>query len=555
MLRFLAGFLFITFSFASVHVRAQEGGVYRRSVSFEWEPIEGAKYYEIEIKKKQKDAKVSTFKAQTAEWSGKLNIGHYEFRLRALDQRKVPGDWSGYSDLDVPLAPVQAKFPGPSASIKAVDADKQEVNFEWEATPGASGYSVEIVNSKGETVVADKVSSPKFSYTLAAANDYTWKVKAFSANGLESESIQSQKFTLVGPKLAKANIEKPDNEFVREVKWASVDKAESYDVVVGRYNPQLKKWQKFKEFPDYKETSLNFESDWPGGQYKVIVKSKAASRDISDVSVLNFPVREGNRSPATEYVQTMRKSIDRVDGWFAQTSWYASSISLRSNYRNAAEFSTNAITGTGRVGVGLLKSDSPWGFLFIFDGAGYQFENKIYNYFGTEISALRRQSFGDRGEIRYLFGEFSREFPAIYTSSSSASVHRNDMQNTDRFYSKAGVLGAHTGIEYWYSMTPKIGFQTNAHLYLPVTGTQIPNGGKYSGGDINYSLGVLGSYRYSSRLTGLMGASIRQESFTYTDNADQAGWSSAAFAGSAITNKVKTTISGIYINLMAEYSF
>jgi hypothetical protein len=538
MLRLLSLFLFFTCSFGSLHVKAAE--TFRRSVSFEWEPIDGAKYYDIEIRKKTKGSKAALFKTEKAEWNGKLKIGRYEFRLRSLDNRKVPGEWSDYAELD--------------AVIKATDADKQEVKFEWRPTPAATGYSVDIYNDKNELIANEKTSKPKLEYTLPTAAFYSWKVKAISEEGLESESTLVQKFTLMGPKLDKPKIEKPDNDFVREIKWSTVDKAENYDLIVARFNPQIKKWQKFKEFQDQKENSVNFESDWPGGKYKIIVKAKSKGRENSDISAIGFPVREGSRSPATEYVQTMRKSIDRVDGWFSHASWYASSISLKSQYRGTVAFNTNAVTGTGRLGVGLLRSDSLWGFLFIGDAGGYVFENKIYNYFGFEASAVRRQNTSDRAEVRYLMGAFMREFPALYTSANSYISNSQNPSNVQKNYGKGGALGAHGGIEYWYSLTPKLGFQANAHIYIPMTETELPNGGRYSGGDLNYSVGVLGSYRYSSRLTGLMGLNLREENFSYTDSSDSATWGSAIFQGRS-TNKVKTTISGIYINLMAEYSF
>lgn len=553
MLRFLSIVLFFTCSFGSVHVKAAE--TYRRVVNFEWEPIEGAKYYEIELRKKDKNGKVSSFKTEDAAWTGKLSVGRYEFRLRSLDKRKVPGDWSGYAELDVLLEQVKPKFPAANAQIKATDADKHEVNFEWQATPGASGYNVEVYNNKNEVVSTEKVSSPQFSVTLPAAAEYTWKVKAISNEGLESETTEVQKFTLMGPKLEKAKVEKPESEFVREIKWAPVEKADNYDVILAKYNPQIKKWQKFKVFENYKETSLNFEADWPGGQYRVMVKAKAAGRELSDFSTSNFPVREGNRTPAVEYVQTMRKSIDRVDGWFSHASWYASSISLKSQYRSTLAFSTNSITGTGRLGIGLLRSDSPWGFQIMLDAGGYSFEDKVYNYFGTEISAIKRQNSSDRAEIRYIMGIFMSEFPALWTTATSViSNAQSNPNNVERHYSKGGVVGAHGGIEYWYSITPKIGFQANAHLYMPLSETEMPNNGKYSGGDVNYSLGVLGSYRYSNRLTGLIGVNLREENYTYSDNSDPTGWNQGILATRSST-KVKTTISGVYINLMAEYSF
>lgn len=527
---------------------------YRRLVNFEWEPIEEAKYYEIEIRKKGQ-TKASAFTTTTAEWNGRLQVGRYEFRLRALDRRKVPGDWSGYSELDVGLEPAKILSPAADTSLKSSDPEKHEVEFSWSAVPASNGYIVEVFNDKNEKVHEEKTTKTSFKHELKAAHHYTWKVKGISSEGLESEVANLAKFTIVGGKLEKPKIERPDSEFVRDIKWESVEKAESYDIIVAKYNPQLKKWQKFKEFEDFNQTALNFESDWVGGQYRIYVKSKAAIREHSEEATLTFAVRNGDRSPAAEYVHTLRKSIDRVNGWFAHGSWYASSISMESQYKGVLGFDTNATTGTGRLGLGWFKPESKWGFMGIVEASGYVFENKIYNFVGLELSAIRNQAVSARGDVRYHVGVYAKEFPALWTTSTSANNNIFDPNSVNREYGKGGVLGPHVGAEYWYSMTPKLGIQTNAHIYLPMAGMEFPNGGKIKNTmDFNYSVGFLGSYRYSRNLTGLIGINYKVESYSYTDNSDQSGWDSGAYSGRH-NGDVKTGVSGIYLNFMAEYSF
>lgn len=542
--------LFITlFAFSA------EAQTYRRLVNFEWEPLEEAKFYEIEIRKKGQTSKPNAFTTTKAEWNGRLQVGRYEFRLRALDSRKVPGDWSGYAELDVMLEPVKLKSPELDSTVKATGTDKQEMEFSWHQTPAATGYVVEVYNQANEKVFEEKTSSTSFKHELPTAAHYTWKVKAISKEGLESEATEVRKFTLVGPKLDKPNVEKPEHEFVREVKWDAVENAEGYDVTIARYNPQIKKWQKFKEFENFTQTSLPFESDWTGGQYRLYVKSKASIREHSDNAVVTFPVRNGDRSPAAEYIHTMRKSIDRINGWFAHGSWYASSISMNSQYRGVLGFNTSAVTGTGRLGVGWFNPDEEWGYIGIGEAGGYVFDNKIYNFLGLEFSAIRRQDVSDRGEVRYHVGVFAKEFPALWTTSTSATNTPTDPSDVEKTYGKGGVVGPHIGAEYWYSMTPKLGLQANIHMYFPLLGMEFPNGGKIAGGeDFNYSIGFLGSYRYSRKLTGLVGINYRQESYSYSDNSDSSGWNSGILTGRS-NSSVKTSIDGIYLNIMAEYSF
>ncbi len=543
----------LIFLFFLTHGPLVQAQSYRRLVNFEWETIEGASKYEIEIRKKGQ-AKANLFKSVEPAWSGRLQVGHYEFRLRTLDQRQVPGEWSGYADLDVMLEPVKIKSPAPQANLKSVDEEKIDVLFEWEAVPDAKEYILTVKNLINEVIAEEKTESLKKEISLKSAAQYTYQIKAVQSGKIESESVDAVSFTIVGPRLAKAQIERPENEFIREVKWQKVDNAENYDVILAKLNPTTKKWQKFKEFVNYNALSLNFESDWPGGKYKLLVKSKAAIREHSETSAVSFDVRTGDRSPAAEYVTTMRKSIERANGWFTHLSWYASSISLNSKYKNSLNIQANTITGTGRVGVGWLDPDRDWGLMTIADIGGFVFENSIYNFVGIEISAIRKQEVSDRADVRYHMGAFLKEFPALWTTSSSASANFGNENNVDRKYGKGAVLGPHVGVEYWYSMTPRLGLQGNLHMYLPVSGVEFPNGGKISNSDPNLSIGALASYSYSKRLTGLIGLNYRMESYNYTDSADRTGWITSP-NGLKFNDTVITTLDGIYLNLMAEYAF
>lgn len=527
---------------------------YRRLVNFEWEPIEGASSYEIEIRKKGQKTKSNAFKSMTPEWNGRLQIGHYEFRLRSLDQRKVPGEWSDFAELDVMLEPVKMKSPTSQALIKAESNDTESsVKFEWEPVPGAEDYHITVKNDINEVIAEDKTDKTSWSKDLPVAKTYSFSIQAVNET-LKSEAAEFIPFTLVGPALSKSKIEKPENEFVRELKWTRPEFAENFDLQLLRYNPTTKKWQKISEQENYSAETMNFEPDWPGGKYRFQVKAKANIREPSEPAVLTFDVRGGDRSPAAEYVTTMRKSIDRTNGWFTHLSWYASSIALESSYKNSLSFGTNSVTGTGRFGGGWLDQDRDWGFLAIADVGGFIFENAIYNYVGLEVSAIRKQEYSERADFRYHIGVFTKEFPALWTTSSSATANFGNENNNERNYGKGNVAGPHIGAEFWYSITPKLGLQGNFHMYVPMIGLDFPNGGKLAGSDPNITVGALASYRYSNRLTGLVGVNYRMESYTYTDPADRAGWLSTPYT-LRFNDNVQTILDGVYLNLMAEYAF
>ena len=144
-------FLLLIISFHLAHAEP-----YRRLVNFEWEPIEEAKSYEIEIRKKGTSKKPNAFISVKPEWNGRLPVGKYEFRLRSLDARKVPGDWSGYAELDVNLEPVKMKYPPANAMIPSTKDNDAKIKFEWLGVPVANEYQLIIMNEKNEVVVDKK---------------------------------------------------------------------------------------------------------------------------------------------------------------------------------------------------------------------------------------------------------------------------------------------------------------------------------------------------------------------------------------------------------------
>lgn len=72
-----------------------------RSISIEWDKVNGATSYEVEISSKEFNKKFNT--TQTT-LSIPLTPGKYQTRFRSLDQRKVPGIWSIPEVLIIPFS-------------------------------------------------------------------------------------------------------------------------------------------------------------------------------------------------------------------------------------------------------------------------------------------------------------------------------------------------------------------------------------------------------------------------------------------------------------------
>lgn len=512
---------------------------YRRLVNFEWEPIQGATRYDLEITEINAGNKIFRFKVKESAWNGDLAPGAFSMRIRALDYRGVPGDWSPPSPFDVGLDRVKITFPTLHSKVTVNETDKTTIDLKWDPVPSASEYLVELNSSDGSIHKSEKVTGEHLKVEVPVAMHFTWKILATRTEVIKSEAVTESDFDVVGGAITAPVVAKQENDFVREVKWNRPDKTKTYDVSVQRYNKSANKWEKTALYKDFNSETLNFDPAWSGGLYKVSVKAKGELRVSSANGSDTFQVRGGDRSPASEFNHEVRKSIDRVNGWYGIASYLITMVDFKSSNWDALHpsgTSYSAIGGTGRLGAGWFKEDKDWGFLAIVDMSGF-INNQGNNVTSksTEVSAVWRAQVGDRGEFRSQMGVYYKEHPVLLGDVVTGTLN----------YDTVSVAGPHLSGEYWYSMTPKLGLQVNAHMYYGMLGLKTPNGQAIIP-SVSNQVGVLGSYRLSKRMTGLMGVARRDDNVTYNSQP-----ASPLFQGQRNT----ADLSGTYLNLFAEYNF
>lgn len=532
-------FFILIFTFWTVTVWAAP---YRRSVNFEWEPIEGAKTYEIELRQvkddKNVEAKTFSFKVKEAVWSGQLAPGKYMMKLRSTDYRGVPGEWSPESEFDVALENVNLKFPEPGAKISSKEDKVHSLDFQWAPVGGADTYTFSLTSEDGKIQISETLTDTHFKTEVPVAMSYSWKVSASNKENINSEATSVGNFTLLGAPLENPKIEKPESDFVREVKWTRPDNASTFDVHITKFSRENKKWENFKVIENTQEESLQFDESWAGGQYQVAVRAKSNMRPDSAMVKQRFSVRHGDRSPAAEYTATVRKSIDRITGWYGIASYLITEMQFKgANPEKNSSVNYNALGGTGRLGLGWFTPSTPWGFLSIIDMSGFTFNGKTQTFASAEVNAVYRYDVGDRGELRLQTGPYYKELPE--TVGDPFSNQSEDFKITS--------AGPHFGGEYWYSLTPKLGVQFHVHLYLSLFKLSTPNGEDLVP-TMSTQFGFLGSYRFTPTFTGLVGYARREDKMSY--NAISNG---GTFASSGDVNQ--STIVGNYLNLFAEWAF
>lgn len=502
-----------------------------RRVNMDWDPIDGATAYDIEFKAKPKFNKIFTIKKN--EWSGKLKPGHYEMRIRAKDRRQVPGEWSAFEPITVQLEKLNWLTEQDKWEFQSKDSEIHKISFAWRPVPGARSYSILVTGPNDDFKKVFETKDPQAEFEVPVANAYAIQVEALGPNDLKSESPGLGSFQVIGPVLKTPKIRKPENKFVREVAWAADAHAKSAQVEIQRKDDMTGRWKEMTNTP-VTANSFKIPNEWPGGTYRATIRSEAPLRNSSKKASLEFPVIAGDRSPAAEYVALVRESIERTKGWFAIASYLVTGMSYTGvNSDNAAgtglrvEFPQN-FGGTGRLGLGFLSDDSPWGFLGILDLSGFTVRDRNPTFASTETNLVLRSEMGGLGELRQHYGLFYKEVPEII------ALNTDDIASI----SKIASLGPHAGLEYWMAISPKLGFQINAHIYPNLISVKTPNGNPIAP-SISYQLGVLGSYRLNRKMTGLLGYAYRRDSQAYKSMSGK-------------TNSIDLT--GHYLNLFLEWS-
>ncbi len=505
---------------------------YARETSMEWEPIPDATSYDIEIKstiggeeKPQVISKITETKKDI-----KLPPGNYLVRIRSRDRRNVAGTWSAPIVFPVGLDPVKMKSPTTNQIISASEPELQEISFEWEDVGGADEYHFELTDEDGAIVTNEKLQKNKFQIKLPVAKKFKWKINAYTTSGLHGDENTSGQLTLLGPKLERPKIKAPDNEWVRELTWENPQRAKQIEYILSRYDPKTKKYLLIDKKQDPQQQLLPFQKNWPGGRYRFLVRATSPLRVTSDTAKIEFQVRGGDRSPASENIATVRKSIDRTNGWFLIASYLVTYMQYENSFTetgsNGTSINVNVVGGTGRLGAGYLAAGSPWGFLGIIDYSGFLLDSKKYTFASTEFSGIYRTTSGERGEIRQIFGLYTKEIPMLLGTTNSFTGAE-----------KITSLGPHYGAEYWYALSPTIGFKTHGHAYYSLLKRSTPNGGAIVP-SLSWELGILGSMRLSKKATGLMGYVYKKDSASYK-------------SASGFNNSVG--IAGHYLNFFLEY--
>lgn len=496
-----------------------------RWIELELEAVEGATGYELEFKS-AKSGKVALFKTETFEWKAKVRPGKYDMRLRSYDSRGVPGEWSEST-------PVTINFPGPKLltpkfeeKIATEKTEDAKVTFTWENLEGLPFYKIEV--KSGDKVWTEVVEKNEHSFDLPVGRSFDWTVYALQGKDEAGEASEVPgKFVVLGKKLAKPAIKDPLDRYVSEVIWDPVQFAENYSYIISR--KENGKWKAFIKKAKHNDTKVMLPTDMKGGDMRLQVRAEGLHRPTSDISIIEFPVFEGRRDPASIDENRLRDSIEKPTNWYAIASYYIAQMTIQGREvlaGGANRVSLSPLGGTGRVGAGYFNPKSNWGFIGLADLSGFTLDGgKTATYPSIEMHGAWRKYFGTN-QLRASGGLYQRDFVEVFQPQPGVN-------NFD--FRKYSVMGVHAGVDFWRPLNFKYGLQINARMYLPAS-ANTPGDHEMTP---SYHMGFMGSYRLAPEIMGFAGYAYRVDTLK--------------FMGALANQEVQ--YSGHYVNLLIEWGF
>lgn len=194
------------------------GEDFRRDLLLEFEPVDGASAYEIEVVRDgKKTSKPQVLRFATATWKGKLRPGLYRVRLRSLDERGVAGDWSEAMELKVAHPPMPPITPSAREELRS-EASEIDVEVRFEER-SVDGFEAKIF--KGDTFLRSELRDEGASrLRLQAGEEYRLELTPYRSDGGPVEPTSHQ-ILVLGPKLEPPEFLLPADENIeeRELVW------------------------------------------------------------------------------------------------------------------------------------------------------------------------------------------------------------------------------------------------------------------------------------------------------------------------------------------------
>lgn len=160
-----------------------------REVEFEWEEVEGARHYQVEIKNNQSFLQKLT--SDTPTFKTKITPGKYQIRgkVHGIDPRDTQSDWSSWKEFDIPPTKVESLKLDKFEHKVSPQTYLSHIPIKWNAIDGATEYVIEVsdINQKKTKTFTSKGLQ---GVLKLRPGYYNVKITAKTADGLPSEPYE-----------------------------------------------------------------------------------------------------------------------------------------------------------------------------------------------------------------------------------------------------------------------------------------------------------------------------------------------------------------------------
>jgi len=275
--------LIITLNIASL--KANED----RWIDLEFDPIENASSYEIELYQKSEGQKLvlENYKSEMPTWTKKVKPGKYFVRIRSLDKRNAPGPWSEEMFIPIKLPEVKILFPLNDAIIETNEEDiSHKLNFEWMPVTGANFYKLNLYNREQKLLQSETVSTTVYPTYLNKRDTYFFEIiPLIDKNDEHTEKLSLNQFSLTYGKLPSPKpILKTTTSSVI-ISWKEETNDALYKVKIIKIESNDKENEKIIEEKTISKTEIIFNKKaFTDGTYKLYLSAKKPGHQDSNIS-------------------------------------------------------------------------------------------------------------------------------------------------------------------------------------------------------------------------------------------------------------------------------
>ncbi|MDD4976538.1 MAG: hypothetical protein PHY93_19435, partial [Bacteriovorax sp.] len=267
-----------------------------RWIDLEWDEVPGAKGYDIELSEviDQKEFSRGLFHTDTPHWAKEANPGKYNVKIRALDNRKVPGPWGETIPVVIRLVSPQLIRPLDNEILTTSEMNDLSITFQWGHVPGAIFYQLIVFNSKNIAVLDEVTKDIEVKYKISNIDNYKWYVlpmfapeekkapEEFLANlssnllANKAEFLKEKKFAIKGQMLKAPVIEV---EVIKKrgflFRWNEVFRADNYSFEVFKVDEldEGKSLRKILNGTSSKRQIAIGKDKLPDGKYVIAIKA------------------------------------------------------------------------------------------------------------------------------------------------------------------------------------------------------------------------------------------------------------------------------------------